>query len=116
MKNFKTLVVLSALTLSLPAQAESLDEQVARNAARCLVGHIATGSSEYQSGETVKYLLLIEEAVGPDEVFDFVAGLIERLGESIRLFGGSTEEEGQWLKATYCPGVDEILATIRSEP
>ena len=77
--------------------AETLNEKVARNAANCLTGHIATNSPMYQSGNTEKYLLLIKKILGDKQAIPEVKKAAEYLKASVQMMGGSTKEEGAWL-------------------
>ncbi len=89
--------------------AETLNEKVARNAANCLTGHIATNSAMYQSGEAGKYLLLVKKIVGGKRAIPLIKKSADNLKSSVNIMGGSTKEEGAWLIQTFCPGVDELL-------
>ena len=89
--------------------AETLNEKVARNAANCLTGHIATNSAMYQSGEASKYLLLVKTIVGDKQAIPLVKKAADNLKSSVQMMGGSTKEEGAWLIKTFCPAVDKII-------
>jgi len=106
------LVVIVALTSTSSVRAETLNEQVARNAANCLAGHIAVNSAEYQSGESGKYLLLIKSRVGDEQVMPLVKKSADNLKASVEIFGGTTQEEGSWLIQEYCPAINDILEQL----
>lgn len=109
MKHFIIFIAISILLLPPQAYPETLNEKVARNAANCLVGHITTNSKKYQSGKTSKYMLLIEKTVGPEQVMTVIEEATNNFKASVRFLGSDIQEEGQWLKDTFCPGVDSIL-------
>ena len=89
--------------------AESLNEKVARNAANCLTGHIATNSPMYQSGEAGKYLLLIKKILGSEKAMSEVKKSANNLKASVKLMGSNSQTEGKWLIQNFCPGVNAIL-------
>jgi len=105
--NISTFIIL--LLSCSGALAETLNEKVARNAANCLTGHIATNSAMYQSGEASKYLLLVKKIVGDKQAVPLIQKSADNLKSSVQMMGGSTKEEGAWLIKTFCPGVDKII-------
>lgn len=110
MRKFIFFLLISTTITSNSVLAETLDEKVARNAANCLVGHIATNSKKYQSGDSAQYLLLIKSIVGDEKTSQIVKKSATNLKSSIQLIGGSSQNEGAWLIKTYCPSVDDLLA------
>ena len=98
------------LTYSNSVYAEALDIKVARNAANCLTGHIATKSKKYQSGHSAEYLHLIRKILGDTKATEEVKKAANNLKTSVQMLGGNVKDEGAWLVKTYCPRVDEILA------
>lgn len=100
-----------ALGFSNSVYAEALDAKVARNAANCLAGHVATKSEKYQSGDAAKYLYLISKILGDEKaVVEVKKASNNIIKASVKMMGGNVNDEGAWLVKTYCPGVDGILA------
>ena len=109
MHQFKIFIAVNlALIFTTSTSAETLYEKVARNAAHCLAGHVATNSAEYQSGETGKYLLLIESIVGAEQVMPLVQKSFKTLKHSVSTLGSSVNKEGKWLVQTFCPEINDI--------
>jgi len=107
MKKIATSIVL--LLLANSANAETLNEKVARNAANCLVGHIATESSKYQSGQTSEYIQLIESILGSEAGYSVIESSNKKLNSAVRMLGSSKTEEGSFLISKFCPSIDQIL-------
>ncbi|WP_440904825.1 hypothetical protein ACMZOO_00920 [Catenovulum sp. SX2] len=108
MKKF-IVIFLTFLFVPLSASAETLDEKVARNTANCLAGHVATNSSMYQSGETSKYLAVLEKAVGSENTAKYFEDAVKKLKSAVRMLGSTPAEEGAFLIKKFCPAVDQII-------
>lgn len=109
MKHLALVIVLATFT-SVKVNAESLNEKVARNAANCLIGHAATESEKYQSGETSRYILLIEQILGSEKGLLLIKETSDSLASAVRMLGSTNQEEGSFLISEYCPGVDKIIS------
>jgi hypothetical protein len=104
------LVIFILCFISIPSKAESLNEKVARNAANCLTGHMATNSDDFQSGKTSKYTFLIEDILGSSNGMNAVKLAQKKLDSAISMLGSTKAEEGTFLINMFCPSIDKIIA------
>ena len=93
------------------AYAEDLNEKVARNAANCLTGHVATNSAAFQAGDTSKYVFLIEEILGSAKASSAIQDASQKLDSAVRMLGSTKKEEGEFLISKFCAAINEIIAS-----
>lgn len=106
----KALIFIVLAVFSIATYAETLNEKVARNAANCLAGHAASNSPEYQSGETSKYIFLIESIEGSKTAAATIESSLQKVKSAVRMLGSTPKEEGQFLIKKFCPSIDEIIS------